>query len=965
LKTNNKQEKSNMKLLLKVLVTVTGMVMFVTVLLQAQELIKPNENFYDYQQRMNQKYEVRASQNGKEDNEDDEYRQFKRFESFIAPRVYPTGEFPKPDILFREQQKYIRSLLQQVQSSRMTAPTGNWESLGPSSVIPAGGYNYGLGRVNNIAIHPNFFNIIYAATAGGGLWKTTDGGLTWSNLTDFLPVLGITDIVIDPFAPKTLYIATGDANTATSIPIYSVGVLKSTDGGLTWAATGLTATVLNRFRIYALEINTSNSSTLIAATNGGVFKTTDGGTNWVMTQAGRAFDVKYNPADTNIVYAVADSDRVYLSGNSGNSFALQTIIQGANRLKLAVTPANPACVYVLASNKTDNSFLGVFRSLDSGVSYNTQSTSPNIFSTTFDGSDNKGQGSYALAICASPTNANQLLAGGGNVWSSPDGGVTWFNSSHWSYPSAAPYVHADQHQLVAEPFTQSTFYSCNDGGLFKTTDNGVTWSDLSAGLVISQFVKIGVDPDDNSTFACGAQDLGILVNYGGTWYSTDGADGGECVIHNGGGLTIPCTSQVYHERQNGDIYNSCLPFGLNNSIAFGSLLGGAFVTPYVKHPTLDNGLYIGYSDVWEFDPFFGGAIFPRSSFGLTSSISAISSCASNPLVIYCSHGNTLFKTFDLGTSWTSITAGLPVTSAAITSIAVDDNDPNHVYVTFSGYSVNNKVFETTDGGASWLNLSSGLPNLPVNTIVHDDSPVDGIYIGTDVGVYYRDKEFNDWQYFSGSLPNTVVTELEISRDIKKLRAATFGRGVWQSDLFYDCIPAITVNDPFPGGSVSSYTAGNIYSSAQIDPGADVTFVAASVISLSGGFRASDGSHFIASIANCTPPQQNIPRFPFNDSNNNAQEASVAIVQGENTLTVYPNPAVDHIIVNFSLYNTNDITITITDLAGRVVNKILSHENPGDGKHLLKFSALNLKPGMYMVNLISNGTLQLSTRMIKM
>jgi hypothetical protein len=135
-----------------------------------------------------------------------------------------------------------------------------------------------------------------------------------------------------------------------------------------------------------------------------------------------------------------------------------------------------------------------------------------------------------------------------------------------------------------------------------------------------------------------------------------------------------------------------------------------------------------------------------------------------------------------GTAWSTITSGLPVSSAGINYIAVSNTDPNNVWVVMSGYSAGNKVFNSTTGGSSWTNVSGTLPNLPVNSIVYENGSPNRVYIGTDIGAYYRDDNTSDWMFYNDGLPNVMVHELEINYTSDKLLAATYGRGIWQSDL---------------------------------------------------------------------------------------------------------------------------------------------------------------------------------------
>ena len=186
---------------------------------------------------------------------------------------------------------------------------------------------------------------------------------------------------------------------------------------------------------------------------------------------------------------------------------------------------------------------------------------------------------------------------------------------------------------------------------------------------------------------------------------------------------------------------------------------------------------------------------------------------------------------------------MPVANAALTSITVSNTDPNKVWVTFSGYSAADKVYKSTDGGATWTNVSAGLPNLPVNAIVYTNgSANDAIYIGADIGVYYLDNTLSSVTPFMTALPNCAVRDLEIFYPTGKLRAATFGRGVWESDLYVPTpLPNLTINDvtKVEGNSGTSTFTFTVSLSAPA-PAGGVTF---SVATADGS--ATAGSDYVA------------------------------------------------------------------------------------------------------------------------
>lgn len=732
----------------------------------AEMMADPTVNFYETQKAFETYWEGRDhTEKGKG------WKPFKRWEWFMEQRVYPDGDLTVMDremtTFFLEEQERL--------AAGLRTETGNWTSLGPS-VIPANGG--GAGRCNFLRFDPSNPNILWTGSPGGGLWKSTTGGSTWINWnTDHLPVIGCTDLAIDPNNSQILYLATGDGYGSDT---YSIGVLKSTDGGLTWNTTGLNWNVSQTRRIRRLIIHPTNSNLLIAATSNGIYRTTNGGQNWTQVQTGNFFDLEFKPGEPTTVYAT--STQFYRSTNGGSSWTFISnglpASSSVRRMEIAVTPANANYVYILAARQSDSGFLGVYRSTDSGVSFGTRSTSPNLLGWNSNGGDEGGQGWYDLAIAASPTNANTVIVGGVNIWRSTNGGTDWTINGHWT-GSGAPYVHADIHDLIFVPGSGTSYYAACDGGVFRTTNNGAAWTDLSNGLEIAQLYRIGLSATNPGLVISGWQDNGTNRLNGTAWRRVIGGDGMECIIDHAN------ASIMYGALYYGNIRKST-----NGGTSFSTIVGssadegvnsrGLWVTPYVMHPTNSQTLLVGKSALYRSTN--GGTNWSElGAISGSGQIRAIAYAPSNPQVIYAARTNTIHRTTNGGTGFTNVTGNLP--NRTITYIAVSNEDPNTVYVTYSGYSANEKVYRSSNGGGTWVSYSQGLPNLPVNCIVHEKGSNGAVYAGTDVGVYYRDATMSAWIPFNGGLPNVIVNELEIQYATGKLRAATYGRGLWESDLF--------------------------------------------------------------------------------------------------------------------------------------------------------------------------------------
>ncbi len=724
----------------------------------------PNANFYETQEEFNAYWDNRPYEKGKG------YKQFRRWENYMEPRVFPRGDVKVASKAYEEFVSYKKN------NPTFFIPntarsTGNWTQMGPVGAPTNGG----AGRINFVRFMPGNTTTMFVGSPAGGLWKTTNGGTSWTTNTDQLSVIGCTDIAIDPANTNIMYLATGDGEAGDT---YSIGVLKSTDGGTTWLPSGLTWTVNQGRTISKLLIHPTNSSILLAATSNGVYRTTDAGATWTQVRTGNFKDMEFKPGDPNTVYVSGTT--FWKSINNGQNWTQVTSglpTTGIARMALAVTPANSAYVYMLVARSSDNGLLGVYRSTDNGTTFTQRiGTSPNLLGWNSNGGDAGGQGWYDLAIAASETNADVVVVGGVNMWRSTNGGTNWTINGHWT-GSGAPYVHADIHDIVFLPGSGTTYYSGNDGGIFRTTNSGTGWSDISANLTIAQQYRIGGSTATQNLLVSGHQDNGTNKMTGTNWAQIYGGDGMDCFIDRTNDNRI-IASYVY-----GDFQRSTNGGGTWTTITTGLTGTAAWNAPIHQDPVTANTFYCGYQHI--FKSTNSGTNWTQLAAlpVATGSVVEFDVAPSNVNYIYVVKSNNVFKSTNGGTSWTTITTGLPTASAAATNVEIHPTNPDIVWVTFSGYSAGNKVFMTTNGGTNWTNYSTGLPNLPANCIIYQNSTPDALYLGTDVGVYYRDNTLSAWQPYMTGLPNVVVTDFEIYYPTQKLRAGTFGRGSWESDLF--------------------------------------------------------------------------------------------------------------------------------------------------------------------------------------
>jgi len=728
----------------------------------------PDANFFQIQSAFNKYWENRPVTKGSG------WKPFKRWESMMQSRVTADGRMPSPTEVLNAYNEFA-SL-----NDNSKSPAGTWISQGPFETT--GGYR-GLGRINAIAFHPTNPDIIYIGAPAGGLWVTTTGGNNWTTTTDVLPTLGVSAIAVDPVNPSNIYIGTGDRD-ASDAP--GLGVMKSTDNGATWSMsnTGMGSRVVGD-----LLIDPTNPQIVYAGTTSGFFKSTDGGASWDQKPGGAFKDLSFKPGNANIIYG-SQSGTFYRSVDAGETWTQTTAgLPDGSRGIIAVSPANPEIVYLLLS-KGDNGFLGLYRSTNSGLSFTTMSTSPNIMDWSCDGSGSGGQAWYDLSLVADPVNANIIYAGGVNIWKSTNGGANWQISGHWYGGCGVPAVHADQHIFTTNPLN-NRIYIGNDGGIYWTGNGGSQWNDISNGLAISQAYKIGQSVTDDDVVVNGYQDNGTSIIEFNTWTPIGGGDGMECAIDSEDPGYRYTT--VYYGAINRVIGYSASQIAGNGVNGINE--EGAWVTPFILDESNPDIMFIGYKNVWRStnikNPSASGVDWQKISSINTGNLDVLEQSPVNRDILYASSGSALYlctNALQDNPQWQSITNQLPSVTA-ISDIETSPFDENTVYVI-----QDKKIYKSTDKGLTWNDITGGLPAIHYSSIVYYKNSQEGLYVSSDAGVYYKDNSLADWILFSNGLPVAIkATELEIFYDLTspagdRIKLGTFGRGLWKSEM-YTAAPA--------------------------------------------------------------------------------------------------------------------------------------------------------------------------------
>ncbi|MFN8395080.1 MAG: hypothetical protein U0176_10565 [Bacteroidia bacterium] len=362
----------------------------------------PNEDFKSLQEDFNRYWEGRTDRKG------NGYKVFRRWEYINQTLVQPDGKLQRPEHVWQEYNRYMRDW--SAQSATLRSAGGNWTYVG-AAAYPTNntGQPCGMGRVNSLAFHPTDPATLYAGAANGGLWKSTNDGATWTNLSNNLPWLGVSSIVVQPSNPNTIYIGTGDRDGGNGI---GMGVFKSLDAGAHWEQMN---TGMGNVTVGAMLMHPGDPNTLLAATNTGIYKTTNAGSTWTLRANGDFRDLQFKPGDPNTVYATryvtpAEFHRSTDGGTSWTQITAGIPTAGiGTRMVIGVSPANPSTVYLLQILASNKNFAGLLKSTDSGLSFTTQSTSPNILDYACDGSGTSSQATYDLCISVDPADANTIL----------------------------------------------------------------------------------------------------------------------------------------------------------------------------------------------------------------------------------------------------------------------------------------------------------------------------------------------------------------------------------------------------------------------------------------------------------------------------------------------------------------------------------------------------------------------------
>jgi hypothetical protein len=728
------------------------------------------------------------------------------------------GEIDPEVLLYvtREEHERLTREGRQLQADAVAGTV--WTSLGPTN---------GAGRATALALHPTAAGTAIIGAAGGGAWRTTDNGATWTPLTETIANLSVGAVAYAPSSPTTVYLGTGEGGYG-SMFIPGIGLLKSTDGGNNWT---LPSSVIAPM-FYRVLVHPTNPNELIIGTNAGALRSTNGQngpwTTVIRSDSasgaigyGDVTDIVRHPTNPLILWAATWDRNYYCLGDCGNpiNFKSPTILKSTNggqtwnpaatglpvhtasgmvdRWSIAVSQTNPFVLYAataITNFSTGETRSHIYKTINGGASWTETNlaTNASLYIHSYLGY----QAWYDNAIVVSPTSQSTVIAGGVVYVKTTDEGATWQN------PPGVFATHADAHDLRYD--SAGTLWVANDGGIYTSTDHGETATDRNLGLVTRQYYATTSDVVNRNRMLAGAQDNGTQSrgDAGGTsWSFFSSNDGFDCEIN------PAAPGMAYSTAQDGLIFRTT-----GNGLA-GAVVGNytppysneslPFFTRLLADPVNPAVLYTGTSRLWKSTT--GGEAWtplPTSVTGVTwsnSPIRAIAIAASNPQVIMVAKTANLYRSTDGGATWVLATSGLP--GKWINSIAIDPADPNRAYVALAGAS-GSSVYSTLNGGTNWNPSATGLPSFSAQVIVDDPTDASTLYCGTDVGVYRSTNSGASWSRFGTGMPAVSVYDLSILKDGSILRAATHGRGVWELTVTGITNHPPTVSISAPGGTAT-------------------------------------------------------------------------------------------------------------------------------------------------------------------
>ena len=719
--------------------------------------------------------------------------------------------------------RYAQQLRQR--SGMQNAISGiNWNERGPSNIG---------GRTRALLIDANdpTGKKVWAGSVGGGLWYTNDITVAtpvWISVNNFWDNIAISTIAQDPSNPQVIYVGTGEA-VFNADAIRGIGIYKTTDGGVTWNLLSSTTniTTINPAPSYNFDyvqkVAVASNGAVYAAcrsqfgNRGGVLKSTDGGATWTrvigIAAATTAASSDLRGADVEIasngmVYAstgLQQSGRIWRSatGDAGTWTVLNTKGNGSGlpdsnliyRTDLAIDPSNPSNIWMMAC-ATNTTLQNIYRSTDGG---NTFVTLPRPTSTTGLGTDlTRGQAWYDLIIAVNPFNGNEAMVGGVDMFKTTTAGASWVQVSEWRGAGGLPYVHADHHMILYDKNTSGRILFGNDGGIFVSLNGGIAYAKKDAGYNVTQYYGCAIHPAAGKNFfLAGAQDNGTQrFDKPGINATTDVSGGDGMLPHID--QDQPCfmfSSYVYNNyyrstNEGASFTGVTLSGGVANF--------GSFVNP-TDYDNFGNVLYGGCRTNsflrWN-NPQVGNSateITNATAFngGIVTSVNVSPNSLTDSNTVYIgTNGGRVLKVTNAKAATPTITnisgATGQISPGSVSCVAIQKGNENHLLATFYNYGVTS-VWETTNGGTTWRSVEGNLPDMPVRFVIFSPrNATDEALVATELGVWSTDNlsaAAPVWGPSNSGLANVRTDQIKMRESDNMMIAATHGRGLFSSEFF--------------------------------------------------------------------------------------------------------------------------------------------------------------------------------------
>lgn len=636
-----------------------------------------------------------------------------------------------------------------------------WKEVGPIQFpTNSSGQINGLGRVTQLKFHPTLANKIYATSASGGLYMTTDTGHHWQQLgTDNFPVCAMASVCIDYTNDQILYVSTGDPN------YYGIdlGIYKTVNGGASWNAVN---TGLGNLMALDILMNPTNNQEIVIATNNGIWKTINGANSWTNVKSGGAFTHMIQVPNTTKLFAVTNNSQVWMSVDFGNSWTQNTSTNfsqaNADGMRVCVNNVNPNIIYI-ASNGNNGV---IYKSNDGGTTFNQIYSSTTQCLVCYDENPtNAGQGNYDFAACNDPLNPNHLYVAAHCLWESNDGGISWDRKTAW--PTE---LHTDHHQFIFSPYNNTKFWSANDGGVWLREGlNDSLWQPMCDGITAMEMYHAAASPLVKKLYSAGTQDNGEVFHDATGWYTNRGGDWGsrmEFDYSNERNVYYLETGDRRSFNPNGyQSYNSPFTETNNSRIAFSKAKKNVALLS-------NTNIYIS-NDVNSSSPTW------TLAFTHSGTIRDLVISSADTTVGYAFKANSIIRLNNLNTTPTGIVLTLPASAGTRGSIATVKSDVNVLYA-----SCNAKMFRSIDQGVTWTNITYNLPTTNILKIYHDDfSTNETIYVCSGNTIFTKQKTDTVWQNISMNLPSiSNIQDFMFYNDstiASKLIVGYYGRGLWE------------------------------------------------------------------------------------------------------------------------------------------------------------------------------------------